>query len=66
MRIMYNSTGLDISFSRAGSSFQRQDRVSAIKIDQFFPEMLLTRAQVGREVIQDFCPLAESLEWQVG
>lgn len=29
-------------------------------------EQVLTHAQSGREVIQDFCPLAESLEWELG
>jgi hypothetical protein len=29
-------------------------------------EEILTRAQAGREVIQDFVPLAESLEWRLG
>ncbi len=29
-------------------------------------EQVLTHAQAGREVIQDFCPLADSLEWQLG
>src|SRR5262249_39404839 len=27
---------------------------------------VLSRAQSGREVVQDFCPLADSLEWQLG
>src|SRR4051812_15118477 len=27
---------------------------------------ILSRAQSGREVVQDFCPLADSLEWQLG
>ncbi len=30
------------------------------------PEEVLAKAQSGRTVIQDFCPLAESLEWQLG
>lgn len=29
-------------------------------------EQVLAHAQAGREVIQDFCPLAESLEWELG
>jgi tetratricopeptide (TPR) repeat protein len=29
-------------------------------------EQVLTHAQSGREVIQDYCPLAESLEWELG
>lgn len=29
-------------------------------------EQILSQAQSGRTVIQDFCPLAESLEWQLG
>src|SRR5262245_62350864 len=30
------------------------------------PESILGRAQASREVIQDFVPLAESLEWRLG
>src|SRR5207253_6632356 len=29
-------------------------------------EQVLTHAQSGREVIQEFVPLAESLEWELG
>jgi hypothetical protein len=29
-------------------------------------EEVLTHAQSGRKVIKDFCPLAESLEWELG
>ncbi len=29
-------------------------------------EQVLSHAQSGREVVQDFCPLAESLEWELG
>src|SRR5207249_458297 len=29
-------------------------------------EEVLAHAQAGREVIQDFCPLADSLEWELG
>src|SRR5437588_12145059 len=29
-------------------------------------EQVLAHAQAGREVVQDFCPLAESLEWELG
>jgi tetratricopeptide (TPR) repeat protein len=29
-------------------------------------EEVLAQAQAGRAVIQDFCPLADSLEWQLG
>jgi hypothetical protein len=29
-------------------------------------EQVLTHAQSGRKVIKDFCPLAESLEWELG
>ncbi|MBX9677747.1 MAG: tetratricopeptide repeat protein [Gemmataceae bacterium] len=31
-----------------------------------FAKQVLQHAQSGREVIQDFCPLAESLEWELG
>src|ERR1700676_990533 len=34
--------------------------------DCFPPEQVLTRARSGREVVQDFVPLAESLEWELG
>ena len=30
------------------------------------PEQVLAHAQAGREVIQDFVPLAASLEWSLG
>src|SRR5688572_17238064 len=29
-------------------------------------EQVLAHAQSGREVVQDFCPLADSLEWELG
>ncbi len=29
-------------------------------------EQILSKAQSGRAVVQDFCPLADSLEWQLG
>src|SRR5262245_18990484 len=29
-------------------------------------EQVLSKAQAGREVVQDFVPLAESLEWELG
>jgi hypothetical protein len=29
-------------------------------------EQVLANAQTSREVVQDFCPLAESLEWELG
>jgi tetratricopeptide (TPR) repeat protein len=29
-------------------------------------EQVLAHAQAGRAVVQDFCPLADSLEWQLG
>jgi len=29
-------------------------------------EQVLAHAQAGREVVQDFVPLAESLEWELG
>ncbi len=29
-------------------------------------EQVLAHAQAGREVVQDFCPLADSLEWELG
>src|SRR4051812_35202532 len=30
------------------------------------PSEILARAQAGRFVVQDFCPLAESIEWELG
>src|SRR5438270_9919755 len=30
------------------------------------PEQVLTHAQAGREIVQDFVPLAASLEWSLG
>src|ERR1700720_5056857 len=29
-------------------------------------EQVLASAQASRELVQDFCPLAESLEWELG
>src|ERR1022692_3278889 len=29
-------------------------------------EQVLSHAQAGREIVQDFVPLAESLEWELG
>ena len=29
-------------------------------------EQILSKAQSGRTVVQEFCPLADSLEWQLG
>jgi hypothetical protein len=29
-------------------------------------ERVLAHAQAGREIVQDFVPLAESLEWSLG
>src|ERR1043165_8365443 len=29
-------------------------------------EQVLAHAQAGRDIIQDFCPLADSLEWELG
>jgi hypothetical protein len=40
----------------------------ALKLDRHQPvaEQILGNAQASREVIQDFVPLAESLEWDLG
>jgi tetratricopeptide (TPR) repeat protein len=35
-------------------------------IDPSSPEAVLSKSQTNREVIQDFVPLAESLEWELG
>ena len=35
-------------------------------IDPFAPEAVLAQAQSSREMVQDFVPLAESLEWDLG
>jgi tetratricopeptide (TPR) repeat protein len=34
--------------------------------DASSPLGILSNSQIGRDVIQNFCPLAESLEWQLG
>jgi hypothetical protein len=34
--------------------------------DQPVAEQILGNAQASREVIQDFVPLADSLEWELG
>jgi len=38
----------------------------AANTNQSSAQAVLAHAQSGREVIQDFCPLADSLEWQLG
>jgi hypothetical protein len=35
-------------------------------LDPFRPESILLKSQSNRDVIQDFVPLAESLEWKLG
>ena len=42
-------------------SSDRRDSSTASLVEQ-----VLTHAQAGREVIQEFVPLAESLEWELG
>src|SRR5580658_6660379 len=40
---------------------------AAIGVDsKSMAEAILAKAQSGRSVVQDFVPLAESLEWQLG
>jgi hypothetical protein len=41
-------------------------RASQGKEDLSPAEAVLAQAQAGRVVIQDFCPLADSVEWQLG
>jgi hypothetical protein len=36
------------------------------RLDPFTPESVLLKSQSNRDVIQDFVPLAESLEWELG
>ena len=36
------------------------------RLDPFTPESVLLKSQSNRDVIQDFVPLAESLEWDLG
>lgn len=47
-------------------SSAKRDTQSAPSTNQSSAKDVLAHAQSGREVIQDFCPLAESLEWQLG
>jgi tetratricopeptide (TPR) repeat protein len=47
-------------------SEEKRDRVKLPLAPASLPEQVLARTQAGRELIQDFCPLAESLEWQLG
>ncbi len=39
---------------------------SHARVDPASPESVLSKSQANREVIQDFVPLAESLEWELG
>jgi tetratricopeptide (TPR) repeat protein len=39
---------------------------ASVAVDASDPQEVLVKAQAGRTIIQDFCPLAESLEWQLG
>ncbi len=39
---------------------------SHARVDPASPESVLSKSQANREVIQDFIPLAESLEWELG
>ncbi len=41
-------------------------KLSTAKTPSSLPGEVLAKAQSGRTVIQDFCTLAESLEWQLG
>ena len=47
---------------------QRANETQAASFDPKRPvaEQVLASAQASREVVQDFCPLAESLEWELG
>src|SRR6202161_1058567 len=48
-------------------SLQTEQVKAALTTDtQSMAEEILAKAQSGRAVIQDFVPLAESLEWQLG
>jgi tetratricopeptide (TPR) repeat protein len=44
----------------------RRNDAKLIAVPSSLAEQVLAHAQAGREVIQDFCPLAESLEWELG
>jgi len=44
----------------------KRDAKPAASTNQSSAQAVLAHAQSGREVIQDFCPLADSLEWQLG
>jgi len=44
----------------------KRDAKQAANANQSSAQAVLAHAQSGREVIQDFCPLADSLEWQLG
>lgn len=48
----------------SGSASDRNKSKDAVQSS--LPEQILIAAQSGREVIQDFVPLAESLEWELG
>ncbi len=52
--------------SRIMTTTKPRQRPSASSPADTSPEALLARAQASREVIQDFVPLSESMEWRLG
>ena len=50
----------------ANDSPKRPHQPEARFFSSFLGEQVLAHAQAGREVVQDFCPLADSLEWELG
>ncbi len=53
---------LEAGISKNGSKQQRD----AITRTGSPAEQVLVHAQAGREIVQEFVPLAESLEWNLG
>src|SRR5205085_6412480 len=42
------------------------DRSNRVPVEVGSPDAILSASQANREVIQEFVPLAESLEWELG
>jgi hypothetical protein len=48
------------------SAGERSTKPAALNPKASLPVQILSNAQTGRSVIQDFTPLADSLEWELG
>jgi tetratricopeptide (TPR) repeat protein len=55
-----------VSSQPATTAMKSQSKPKHEWVDPSSPEAVLSKSQANREVIQDFVPLAESLEWELG